>query len=541
MGTWAIRSVACAVMLLGCSETGWTADRDDWPNYRHDTSRTGEQEEGSALSDPAKVPSLAVRWQWPPSAAGEGGSFLASPIVIDGRVFIGSTSGRFYALDAKTGALLWQFPPTSQPPLLGSCKGGSFPQTFGAYGVMSSASRYEHLVIFGAPDPDPTVDGGLGSGRLFALNQATGALTWKSDVLARVNGCTPGATFEQHERIGYSSPLVHERRVYVGIHDAADDPIQNGKLVAVDVNNGHLLPGFSFIATSNRGGGIWNAPAADHDDVTFTTGNTADGTSSEPVPNRGLSMLRVDGKTGAMIWQFQPVPYALDDDPDWSAGVTIMSTSCGQIAASVMKDGWSYALDAANGSCRWQFPATLPPGADCKFAPTSAHVHGDTDYKRPGAAWGDVLAITTGGEALVTSTGVLAGYGRLHALNVCTTSASKRVRWISDVPNSSGGGYSLGAPTVTRGIFYLGTDMGHVVALADPTRAPPLGARCSQVLTPLASCVSLGFSVVWAPAVLADVALPDGTSAAGLRSEAAISDGRLFVATGGGHVYMLAP
>jgi hypothetical protein len=57
----------------------------------------------------------------------------------------------------------------------------------------------------------------------------------------------------------------------------------------------------------------------------------------------------------------------------------------------------------------------------------------------------------------------------------------------------------------------------------------------------LASCVSLGFSVVWAPAVLADVALPDGTSAAGLRSEAAISDGRLFVATGGGHIYMLAP
>jgi outer membrane protein assembly factor BamB len=211
------------------------------------------------------------------------------------------------------------------------------------------------------------------------------------------------------------------------------------------------------------------------------------------------------------------------------------------IDASVMKDGWSYALDAANGSCRWQFPATVPPGADCKFAPAGAHVHGDTDYKRPGAAWGDVLAITTGGEALVTSTGVFAGYGRLHALNVCTTSASKRVRWISDVPNSSGGGYSLGAPTVTRGIFYIGTDIGHVVALADPTRAPPLGARCSQVLTPLASCVALGFSVVWAPAVLADVALPDGTTAAGLRSEPAISDGRLFVATGGGHVYMLAP
>ena len=50
-----------------------------------------------------------------------------------------------------------------------------------------------------------------------------------------------------------------------------------------------------------------------------------------------------------------------------------------------------------------------------------------------------------------------------------------------------------------------------------------------------------GYSIVWAPAVLADVALPDHSNAAGLRNEAAISDGRLFVATTGGHVYMLAP
>jgi hypothetical protein len=57
----------------------------------------------------------------------------------------------------------------------------------------------------------------------------------------------------------------------------------------------------------------------------------------------------------------------------------------------------------------------------------------------------------------------------------------------------------------------------------------------------LASCVASGYSVVWTPAVLADVALTDGSSAAGLRNEPAISGGRLFVATTGGHVYMLSP
>jgi hypothetical protein len=109
------------------------------------------------------------------------------------------------------------------------------------------------------------------------------------------------------------------------------------------------------------------------------------------------------------------------------------------------------------------------------------------------------------------------------------------------VPHSNGGGYSLGSPTVTRGIFYIGTDQGHVVAFADPSVAPPAFARCSQVLVPLANCVASGYSIVWAPAVLADVALWDNSNAAGLRNEVAISDGRLFVATTGGHVYMLAP
>jgi outer membrane protein assembly factor BamB len=533
-----IRGTAWATLLISVQAGAWAAD--DWPQYRHDTARTGEQEDHSALSDPAKVPSLAVRWQFPSAPGGVGGVFLASPIVVKDRVFVGNTNGRFYALDAATGAVLWQFPPALLPPLLGSCLGGGFPQTFGHYGVMSSAGSRGNLVIFGAPDPDPGTDGGLGSGRLWALDQATGTLVWKSDVVARVNGCTPGATFEQHERIGYSAPLVHGHRVYIGIHDAGDDPIQNGKLIAVDADTGHIVPKFSFIATSDRGGGIWNAPAADHDDVLFTTGNTADGVVSEPVPNRGLSMLRADGDSGAIDWQFQPVPFALDDDPDWAAGVTLMDTMCGDLAASVMKDGWTYAIDVRNGACRWQFPATVPPSADCHFSPAGAHIHGDTDYKRPGAAWGSVLGIVTGGEALVPG-GVSVGYGLLHGLDACTQVATHRVRWISDVPNNSHSGYGLGAPTVTRGIFYITTDAGHVVALADPARAPSVGVRCSQVLIPNASCAALGYKLVPVPAMLADIALPDGSDAAGLRNEAAIAGGRLFVATAGGHVYMLSP
>jgi outer membrane protein assembly factor BamB len=532
-----------AVACTGCESC--TGCEHDWPAYRFGGLREANQRDSTPVSDVAKVPGLAVRWTFP-TAGPEGGSFYASPIVVDGRVFIGSTSGRFYALDAKSGGVLWTYPPTNQPPLLGTCAGGGGTQTFGRYGVMSSAVYTDGLVVFGAPDP--SAETGLGSARLFAVHAKSGALAWASDVVAHVSGCTPSATGELHERIAYSAPLVFKDKIYVGIHDAGDDPIQNGRVAAVDADSGHLVSGFSYTSTSTRGGGVWNAPASDRTGVFFTTGNTrCDGAgcqNTEPSPNRGLSMVRVDPATGAVAWQFQPVPYDLDDDPDWSAGVTVMSTRCGTMVASVEKDGWAYALDSATGACRWQFPPTAPtspPAAACKFAPGGAHDHGDTDYKRPGAAWGDVLVINTGGEALPQS-GVGAGYGRLHALNACATSEAERVRWIADVPNASGSGYSIGAPTVSRGIFYVTTDLGHVIALADPaTGVAPAGYRCSNVDFTLATCAGMGFSVVPAPAVLADVALPDGSSAAGMRNEVAIAGGRVFAATLGGHVYMLSP
>src|SRR5262249_9059734 len=147
---------------------------------------------------------------------------------------------------------------------------------------------------------------------------------------------------------------------------------------------------------------------------------------------------------GNIIWKFQPVPFNLDDDPDWAAGAAVMLTSCGTLIASVQKDGYTYAVGAGDGTSgppnvKWQFPPT--------GFPFTAGVHGDDDYKRPGAAWDDVLIITTGGEALVHD-GVQAGYGRLHALNACATSEVNRVRWLLDVPHNSFGGYSLGAPTV---------------------------------------------------------------------------------------------
>ncbi len=528
-----------------------------WSTYRYDALRGGNQPTVTALSDPTKVPSLAVRATFPATGS-EGGGFFASAIVVGSRVYIGSLSGRFYALDATTLQPIWEYPPAGQPPLLGSCTGDpgnpAITQSWGRYGIQSSASYYKSatgvsMVIFGATDP--SADSGLGSASLFALNPADGALIWKSDVVAHLDGCTVGSVTDRHERIAYSSPLVSGGVVYVGIHDSADDPTQRGSVVAVSADTGHLIPGFGYFSTSPgaHGGGVWNSLAADPEgDVYFTTGNIrCNGFSCPPEPpvDYGLSLMRIDPKTGGVSWQFKAVPFDLDDDADWAAGVAIIQASCGTMATSVQKDGFAYGIDTASGNCRWHFPPAAP--AACKFPSGGPRDHGDNDFKRPGAAWGDVLVITTGGESLLQD-GAGAGYGRLHALNVCAADELHRVRWLVDVPNATlggNGGYALGAPTVTGGIFYVTTDQGHVVAVADPSVTPGSGYRCSNVDFTVAQCAQAGFAVVPIPVVLANVALPDaGTyspNAAAMRNEPVLANGRLYVGTPGGHVFMLSP
>ena len=140
--------------------------------------------------------------------------------------------------------------PDRGPPLLGA----SF---FGQYGIQSSASRAhfndKEAVIFGAPDP--TAETGLGSARLSALDMQTGKVIWASDVVAHVSGCTSGNLTELYERIAYSSPPVHEGKVYVGVHDYGDDSIQNGKVVAVD-------PRATILVLLTAVGLFWPAAAA---------------------------------------------------------------------------------------------------------------------------------------------------------------------------------------------------------------------------------------------------------------------------------------
>jgi len=539
--------------LSGCN--GCNPITSSWKTWRGDQFRSATQLFETTLNDPNAVSTLHVAWTFT-SPGPEG--FRASPVVDnDGTVYIGGSNGYFYALAASDGHMLWQYPASGQPPLTQKFDQSKFSNP-SAFGIASSATitmiGNTTAVIFGAPDQSSGSH--LGDGHLFALNASTGALIWESPPLALITGLTGGSTSEFHQQIGYSAPLVFNDHVYVGVADHEDNPIQQGKLVAVKLADGSVDPAFSFLATPTRGGGIWGSAAAWNTDVFVTTGNTrcwGGGCQPEPTPNYGLSLLRLNQNSGGVVWQHQPVPYVYDDDPDWSAGPAIMyAADCGPAVVSTQKDGWTWAVQAGNGtpgppSVMWAFPPGPWSTGGFKAGDGTAGHHEDRDYKRPGATWGDVYIGSVGGWETLPN--LSAGYQQLHALNVCAQD-SQRVRWLKDIPsdpgymgwaNGSEGTYPMGPPTVTvDGMVFVATNQGHIIAVADPTLKPALGNRCEDPGIPSAQCVAHGRRLVPDPWIH-DVALPGSPNNDGIFGEPAIANGRIYVATISGHVYMLKP
>jgi outer membrane protein assembly factor BamB len=521
-----------------------TACGGDWPTFRQNNARNGWQPNAPKLANPDTIKKLVVRAEWSPGTMPRG--FTASPIVYKNKVIIGGSNGRVYCLNEDLSAVLWQYPPG----------GGTLTSTYqynsSSYGIASTAAiglidNELEVVVIGAPDQ--SVGAGLGSGRLFALDIANGNLVWASDEVAVLNGTNPGSFTELHEQLGYSSPLVYNNRVYVGIANHSDNPIQRGKVRAVELGSGNLIGGFKWEgvggneSTANgRGGGVWNSPAGGYSGgVYFTTGNTRiSGQGGEPSPNHGLSLLRVNENTGDIIWKLQPVPYDLDGDPDWAAGALVTNTSCGEVVLSTMKDGWAYGVDAGSGTpgtvpVRWQFPPTGTFDATTSnfFSPGDGTSHGDIRYLVPGAAQRDNYVTMTGGEEVVAD--VSKGFGRLHSINACFGN----VRWLKNIPGvSPGADYQLGPPSISNGIIYVGTQQGRLIAIADPSVYPTANSICTDPDFDLADCVANGGDIVKDPIVLKDLNIGRGSM---MRNEPVIANNRIYIATTGGWLVMIEP
>jgi polyvinyl alcohol dehydrogenase (cytochrome) len=249
-----------------------------WSGWGGNTSNTRFQTAAMAGLTAADVPRLKLKW-----AFGFPGDLTSNghPTYAGGRVFVGSTGGKVYSLDAATGCIHW-------------------------YVDAGSAVR-SAITVAGK-----TAFFGDGAAFVWAVDAATGKQLWKTKVddfpVARMT----------------SSPVFYEGKLYVGVASgeeaAGSVPAYEcckfrGSLVALDAVTGKQIwktytideqpkptkknkIGTQLWAPS--GAPIWSTPAIDTklNVVYVTTGDNY----SEPGTGTSDAFIAIDMKNGKKLW-----------------------------------------------------------------------------------------------------------------------------------------------------------------------------------------------------------------------------------------------
>lgn len=273
----------------------------NWPSYLDGVSHHSYAARATAIT-PSNAASLTEAWHFMPGAPpvkALGYALNASPTVYDGVVYIGGNNGTFYALNESTGTVVWQ-------------RGiGYVKDSCGDRGITSTAT-----VALDPVTKTPTVYVSSGNGYLYAMNAATGAVTWKI-LIHREVGQNPNY-------YDWSSPTVANHKVYIGFAGSCVSHVR-GALDAFSQATGKKLATYYTVPRGQVGGSIWSTAAVASDGHVFVgTGNVIPPTP----PNGGTSesIVELSGTKLAQlgVWQL-PLADQPSNDDDFGASVSLFS------------------------------------------------------------------------------------------------------------------------------------------------------------------------------------------------------------------------
>jgi polyvinyl alcohol dehydrogenase (cytochrome) len=452
----------------------------NWPSYLDGVNHHSYTAQAKVIT-PSNAASLTEAWHFmpgPPPVKALGYALNASPTVYDGMIYIGGNNGTFYAINESTGAVEWQ---RAIGYVVDSC---------GGRGITATATV--------APDPVTkalTVYVSSGNGYLYAMNAATGAVTWKS-VIHR-------SSVQNPNYYDWSSPTVANNKVYIGFAGSCLNHVR-GALDAFSQATGKKLATYYTVPAGQVGGSIWSSAAVASDGHVFVgTGNVV----SPTPPNEGTSESIVELSGAKLsqlgVWQL-PLSEQPSDDDDFGASVSLFSAVLpGTSKPTAMvgdcnKNGIYYALkqnDLAAGPV-WQTQiaaARSGMGAACL---SSTVVKGNDLYVAGSAT-------TIGGTSYP---------GSIDELNAATGA----IVWATGLPSQV-----LGTPSLDgAGLLAVGTYADGSDPQADYLLDPTTGA--------IVATVSNGDSSQFAQPVFADQYLLIATDSAGLYAYEPSSSAALF-------------
>ncbi len=278
----------------------------------------------------------------------------ATPIIVDGVMYVSNGWSVVYALDAETGAEIWRYDPdVDRSSSRLACCGPAHNR---------GVAVYKGKVYVGTFD-----------GRLIAIDATAGELVWDVDTwhpsaLGRFNITGAPRAAAGKVFIGQGSSESGHRRGYVTAYDAESGEVAwRFYLVPGDPSKPFEHPEMEMAAKTwggewwkfGGGGTAWNSLVYDEelDSLYIGVGNGAPWPRVIRSPGGGddlflSSIVSVDVDTGRMNWYYQTVP---GDNWDYSSAMDItlseieVDGAIRKVLLHAPKNGFFYVLDREDG------------------------------------------------------------------------------------------------------------------------------------------------------------------------------------------------
>jgi outer membrane protein assembly factor BamB len=322
---------AVAALAAGCGGDSGTSTASGWmqPNGSFENTRVAD-----SRIDSGNIDELASTWTQPLTGRGPFGAFASTPLISpDGVAYVQDLASNVTAYDVETGRQLWK-------------------ANFDAPTIGPNGLAYEDGVLFGVTNGD-----------VFALDAGSGDEVWRKQVLHYEFGVSEG------QNLGFTiQPAVRNGVVYLAEAAKAG----GGRALAFDAKTGDQLWAFDTTkqpaGDKTPAGGSWNTPLVDGDgNVYYSIANGYYSVNSpKSTQNDRLytdSLVKLDGKSGKLIWYHQVLP---NDFWDWDLHLSpVLANDNGRnLVVTAGKLGYVVAVDPQNGEQVWKTPVGTHNGHD---------------------------------------------------------------------------------------------------------------------------------------------------------------------------------
>lgn len=403
--------------------------------------------------DSSNVSELNVAWRVPIDVkSATFGAYFSTPVVVGTTVYTQDAESNVSAIELKTGKVIWT-------------------KKYNSPDVGPNGVTVGDGVVFGATATSA-----------FALDASTGEQLWEKELVRNGNEGIDMAPGYNDGAVFVSTVPGNAKGFYNG----------NGQAVlwAMDAKTGatkwkweEVPKGLWGNPKINSGGGLWEPPTFGPEGNLYVgVSNPAPfpGTpkepygSSRPGPNLYTnSVVKLDGKTGKLIWYYQLTPHDIQDH-DLENAPALTTIGGKEALLEGGKAGIAFALDAETGKVLWMTPVGKHNGHD-KDNLYALH-HEYSKLPGPGMSYvvepGDVGGV----ESQFATNGTLAVYPVVNVPTDFKTLASDleqatgemvaidqetgKVNWTTHMPQAP-----YGAATIANDIVFTTTFEGTVWAL----------------------------------------------------------------------------